>query len=342
MDKHSQMKLIYEIDQIDERQWEQLLLTSQTRNFFQTRDCYELYAANSPIMEAFCFAVENNGLLKGVIVGFIQRDGGRLKRFFSRRAIINGGPLLADDITEEELSALIFAVKRELRDNAIYIEIRNFFDYSNWVSTFTKNGFRFKPHYDFIVNTETIDIVHSNMGKSRKRDVNVSLKNGLSIIDSPTEQDIIDYYAILENLYRTKIKTPLYPLPFFMQLWQSSFSKFILLKYNNEVVGGTILVFDDRTVYEWYVCGKDGVYKNVFPSTVATYYSILYAAENNHERFDMMGAGTPDDGGYGVREFKSKFGGKLVEPGRFLALTKPFLYQIGRIGVKILKYRAYK
>lgn len=336
------MKFISEIDQVDGKQWEQLMLTSQKRSFFQTRGCYELYAANSPVMEAFCFAVEENGLLKGVIVGYIQKDGGRLKQFFTRRAIINGGPLLADDITEEELSVLLSGVKRELHDKAIFIEIRNYFDYSNWNSTFSKNGFIYKPHYDFIVNTETIDIVHSNMGKSRKRDVNLSLKNGLSIIDSPTEQDIIDYYAILENLYRTKVKTPLYPRSFFIQLRRSSFGKFILVKYNNEVMGGTVLVFDDRTVYEWFACGKDGVYRNVFPSTVATYFSILYAAENNHERFDMMGAGTPGDGGYGVREFKAKFGGELVEPGRYLAVIKPLLYQMGKMVVTLLRHKTYK
>lgn len=31
----------------------------------------------------------------------------------------------------------------------------------------------------------------------------------------------------------------------------------------------------------------------------------------------MMGAGVPNDGGYGVRDFKAKFGGELVEYGRF-------------------------
>ena len=50
----------------------------------------------------------------------------------------------------------------------------------------------------------------------------------------------------------------------------------------------------------------------------------------------MMGAGTPNEA-YGVRDFKAKFGGKEVEHGRFLCVTKPILYMIGVIGVKILK-----
>ena len=50
----------------------------------------------------------------------------------------------------------------------------------------------------------------------------------------------------------------------------------------------------------------------------------------------MMGAGTPD-AAYGVREFKAKFGGKEVEHGRFICVTKPLLYQIGKFGVWLLK-----
>jgi lipid II:glycine glycyltransferase (peptidoglycan interpeptide bridge formation enzyme) len=89
-------------------------------------------------------------------------------------------------------------------------------------------------------------------------------------------------------------------------------------------------------LYEWFVCGLDGQFKNVFPSTVATWAAIEYAAKNGLIRFDMMGAGKPDEG-YGVREFKSKFGGTLVEHGRFLHVLNPLLYAIGKKAVQILK-----
>ena len=49
-----------------------------------------------------------------------------------------------------------------------------------------------------------------------------------------------------------------------------------------------------------------------------------------------MGAGEPGVP-YGVRDFKSEFGGKLVEHGRFLCVKKPLLYKIGVLGVKLLK-----
>jgi len=41
-----------------------------------------------------------------------------------------------------------------------------------------------------------------------------------------------------------------------------------------------------------------------------------------------MGAGKLDEE-YGVREFKEKFGGKLVEYGRFICVNNRLLYQLG-------------
>lgn len=62
-----------------------------------------------------------------------------------------------------------------------------------------------------------------------------------------------------------------------------------------------------------------------------------YAAEHGYVRFDMMGAGAPSDGGYGVRDFKAKFGGQLVEHGRFKYILNKPLYKLGTIGVQLIR-----
>ena len=82
--------------------------------------------------------------------------------------------------------------------------------------------------------------------------------------------------------------------------------------------------------------GKESC-KAVFLSSVcATYAGMRYATENGIARYDMMGAGEPEEP-YGVRDFKSEFGGKKVEHGCFLHVAKPCLYKIETWGVKLLK-----
>ena len=273
----------------------------------------------------------------GRIQGYIQRDGGAIKRFLSRRAIVNGGPWLAKDITNEELTGLLKECTRTLRRDAIYIETRNFKDYSQHRDVFERCGFLYEPHYDFIVDTDTLEIAEANLGKSRKRDIRTSLRDGASVVDDPSEDQIVAFYSVLKELYETKVKTPLFPLDFFLKLYHTDFSKFLLVRYQDEIIGGTCCVYDEETVYEWFACGKDGVYKNIFPSTLATWSGIKFAAESGHKRFDMMGAGAPGDGGYGVRDFKAKFGGQLVEYGRFKYVCNKPLYALGKLGVKLMK-----
>lgn len=331
------MKVLNNIESIDEKQWKLLMEASKYRSFFQTKECYDLYAANESFMEAFCFAVEDNNELKGVIIGYIQSDGGKLKRFFSRRAIIHAGPLLAEDISSDALTLLLKTCKAQLKKKAIYIEFRNYEDYSPYVDVFKRCGFQYHQHLNFHINTMSEEIVQENLGKSRKRDIKASFKEGAEIMEAPSLEDIRSYYDLLKDLYETKVKTPLFPLSFFEYLYKHDYAKFLLIRYNAEVIGGAVCVcLPNHAVYEWFACGQDGVYKNIHPSTLATYAGILYAAKNGYERFDMMGAGKPDQG-YGVREFKAKFGGKLVQYGRIDSITQPLLYLIGKLGVKIMK-----
>lgn len=326
-----------DIDKISKTEWERLLSKTHYSNFFQSPFYYD-FVRSSNFIEPFIISVSEQETISGVIVGYIQKDGGKFKQFFSRRAIINGGPLLKDDISTEALTTLLITLIKFLQKKAIYIEFRNFFDYSKYRNEFERAHFNYEPHYNFQIDTSSEEIVMKNMGKSRKRDIKVSLRDGATIVESPTEKELFDFYQILKNLYSQKVKTPLFPLPFFQELNKKEWGKIFLVKYNEEIVGGTVCVGSEGSpLYEWFACGKDGEYKNIHASTLATFAGIQYASTHNHPCFDMMGAGKPNDGGYGVRDFKAKFGGTLVEHGRYIHICKPILYNIGKIGVKLLK-----
>jgi lipid II:glycine glycyltransferase (peptidoglycan interpeptide bridge formation enzyme) len=126
-------------------------------------------------------------------------------------------------------------------------------------------------------------------------------------------------------------------LEFFEKLYELESSRFLLVEYNGEIFGGTVCVcLQNKTIFEWFVCGKDGVVKNIFPSEVATYAGLQCSVDDNCVKFDMMGAGSPDVK-YGVRDFKAKFGGQLVEYGRYLCVLNKLSYSLGKLGVKLLK-----
>ena len=324
-------------NQIDQQQWQELIEASATATWFQTDEAYRFYASVSEMIP-FATAVENNGKLRAVCVGYTTKETHTIKQYLTCRAIIIGGPLLADDATDEEVAALLQAIRR-LGDKAIYVETRNFHDYSRWKAVFEASGFQYQPHLNFHVDTSSLEIVERNLGKSRKRDIRTTIRDGVTPVCQPTLDQVKEYYQILLNLYTTKVKTPLFSWNFFEQLHRTEHARFILTEYQGRIIGGTVCVeLPNKALYEWFACGEDGVYDHIYPSCYATYLGIKYAAESGCQIFDMMGAGKPDEA-YGVRDFKAKFGGKLVEHGRFLCIRKPLLYWTGKIGVKILKKR---
>lgn len=339
------MPKILSYKDINRDEWNALVRASATGTWFQTPEAYEFYASMPELFKPFAIGVAcdpagTQTQLRAVCVGYITVEKSPLKQFLTRRAIIIGGPCLADDCINEEVSLLLSTLRQQLSTGAndpIYIETRNFNDYSRWKEAFAKAGFDYMPHLNFHVDTSSVEVVESNLGKSRKRDIRTSLRDGAAIIKQPTLEQVREYYAILEHLYKTRVKTPLFPFSFFEKLWQHKDGRFILVALNGEIIGGTVCVEQEgKCLYEWFACGRDGEWKTIFPSTLATYSGIRYAAEHNCPRFDMMGAGKPDEA-YGVRDFKAKFGGKEVEHGRFLCITKPLLYRIGVLGVNLLK-----
>lgn len=340
-------------DEINRTVWEDMVTNSPVGTWFQTPEAYEFFASQCDLFSPFAVAIENGDKeLRGICVGYTTVEKNAVKQLLTCRAIIIGGPALAEDCTTEEVTQLMGAVVAKCQElGAIYIETRNFNDYSLWREGFEKAGFEYEAHNNFHIPTETfkqantedgekIDyakVTNGLMGKGRIRDIKTSFRDGAEVIDKPTIEQVRAYYAILKNLYITKVKTPLFPLSFFEKLYAHQDGRFILVALNGEIIGGTVCVAQEgRCLYEWFVAGRDGEWKSIFPSSVATYAGVRYAAEKGMPRFDMMGAGTPQEA-YGVRDFKARFGGELVEHGRYKYICKPMLYKCGTLGVKILK-----
>ena len=360
--------MILSYEEIDRAEWSRLVRTSATGTWFQTPEVYCFYESMPKFFRPFVVAVErmndltNERTLRGVCVGYVTKEKNAIKQYFTRRAIIIGGPCLADDCSMDEAEALMKAVRKKLSftpsllhsfiHSPIYIETRNFNDYSRWKEAFEKAGFEYQKHLNFHVDCTDKEAMWERMSENRKRQIKRVTNEGVKELTSErltsegvTEQDVREWYEILKELYRTKVRTPLWPVEFFLEAYRQGVGKFMIVRHEGKIIGGSMVVVmsegmnelrNEGCVYEWFECGMNAQYKDQYPSVCATYAGMCYAAENGMARYDMMGAGEPGVP-YGVRDFKAEFGGKMVEHGRFEYICKPLLYKIGTIGVKVLK-----
>lgn len=346
--------MILSYEEIDREEWSRLVRTSATGTWFQTPEAYCFYESMPEFFRPFVVAVErvndltNERTLRGVCVGYVTKEKNAIKQYFTRRAIIIGGPALADDASSEEVELLMNGVKElmseRINGSPIYIETRNFNDYSRWKGAFEKAGFEYQKHLNFHVDCTDKEAMWERMSENRKRQIK-RVTNERLTSEGVTEQDVREWYEILKELYRTKVRTPLWPVEFFLEAYRQGVGKFMIVRHEGKIIGGSMVVVmsegmnelrNEGCVYEWFECGMNAQYKDQYPSVCATYAGMCYAAENGMARYDMMGAGEPGVP-YGVRDFKAEFGGKMVEHGRFEYICKPLLYKIGTIGVKVLK-----
>ena len=324
------MAHILTYDLIDRQQWSELVRTSETGTWFQSPEAYDFFASLPELMEPFVYGVERAEKLCAVCVGYVTKEPNPIKQFFTRRAIIMGGVVVAANCAKEDIVILLNYVRKELKPKSIYIETRNFNDFSPWKEAFEAAGFVYKPHLNFHVDPAT-----NNLSDNRKRQLK---KSDAVVSEGVSELEIREWYEVLSELYRTKVKTPLWPIDFFLEAYRQGIAKFLLVKHEGRIIGGSMVVADERTVYEWFECGLNAECKDQYPSVMATWGGIQLAHQSGCTRYDMMGAGEPGVP-YGVRDFKAEFGGQMVEHGRFLCVCKPMLYRLGVCVVKILKHR---
>lgn len=283
-------------------------------------------------------ALGDSGQITGSLLGVIQSDGGGVKSWLSRRLIVWGGPVLAETGTANKhavAQALLQDMKKYAQGHAIFIEFRNFFDCSDLTPVFEACGFRYRPHLNYLVKIDEEAAVKGRLSSNRRRQIKTSLAAGAVVTEPESEADVVALYDLLARLYKEKVKKPLPSLDLFMQFWKSPSAKTFLVKYEGKVVGGSVgPVYRNKVLYQWYVCGDNGAIKGVHPSVLASWAPIEYGLKHDYQFFDFMGAGRPEED-YGVRDFKSRFGGDEVCYGRFEMVLNQPLYRVGKLGLKV-------
>jgi len=313
-------------------QWDSLYSSNNYSSPFQSYSFYSFFNSVDGL-SANVFACEENNEILALCVVTLQKEKG-VKGFFSRRAIIYGGPLIRSN-NPNTIPVLFKKIKAYYKRKAIYIEIRNYFDYSNYIDIFKNLDFKYLPWLNYQVPALNLEEVKKNMSASRLRQIKKAIKNGVTWKEATSIDEVKVFYSILKELYLRKIKKPLFPEAFFLEFFKQNTGKFLLIVYQNKIIGGIMSpVESSKCIYEFYICGLDNEYKEQYPSVMATWAAIEYAHIHGISTFDFMGAGNPNEE-YGVREFKARFGGKELNYGRFIYILNPSLFNLGKFGLKV-------
>jgi len=328
------MKLLKNKELVKEK-WLLLLDKSEFSNPFQSPQYYDLFNSVDGY-SADVFAIEKEGIYVSLMVVSIHKEKG-IKGFFSIRGIVFGGPLILGN-QAEYLEHLLTNVKVFYKSKLIYLEIRNHFDYSTFFNTFLKSNYTYSEHLNVQLNIENLNVESALLGmnSTKRRQIRMSYKEGAVAREAESEMEVAQLFEILKTMYEERVKLPILPYELFLNLYKSDIGKVFVALHDNKIIGGAFCIYYPNTsINTFYYTDIRNYHKKIYPSHIALKEAIDFGINNKLKMVDFMGAGKPNTE-YGVRDYKLRFGGTLVEDGRFTVIFKPFLYNLGIWGLKIL------
>lgn len=329
--------IIDDVNKINKKKWEGFINKHPNGNIFQSYEIYQIFKGTKKYTPAVVCVMQNDEIV-GIQVSTVIKIYDNLLSFLTARSIVFGGPVILDN-NPEILEVLTKAYKSLIKRKAIYSEYRNMWDWSDLKVTFEKAGATYIEHLDILVDiNKTEEEIFGSINAKARNKVRKGIKSGLEFMttSSPTTEELNQIYTILEEIY-LNAQLPLVDKSLFenssSELSEENKIMFFCAKKDDKIVGVRIGLPFKELLYDWYA-GSLREYYKFCPNDFLTFKTMAWGHNNGYKVFDFGGAGKPNVP-YGVRDYKLKFGGDLVNFGRFEIMHKPFLMKVASTGFKI-------
>jgi lipid II:glycine glycyltransferase (peptidoglycan interpeptide bridge formation enzyme) len=294
---------------------------------------FEVYK-ETPNYESFAYyAVDEEKQIKAMLSGVIETVKPGFLSSLSKRAVMMQAPIF-DEI--DALDFLLSEYSKIMKHKVVYSEVRNHYDPECMSRTMLKNGFKYEDHLNIIVDlSQTEDILWQQIHSKRRNEIRKAEKNRV-IVKRLTDEYISESYSIIKEVY-DRAKLPLPSILFFENSLQYSTQNMGMGMYgaflNDDLIGIMFTLQYKNIVYDLYAGSKSKYYdKN--PNDIIPWKVFNICKNEGKTIFDFGGAGKPNVP-YGVRDYKMKFGGKLVNYGRFTLVHNPIKMKLAETGFKI-------
>jgi len=323
---------------ITDTEWDDFVFSHPAGNIFQTQALYKVYAETKnyfPINIAVTDPKSHE--IDGVMCGVIIREMGGFLGNFSARSIVQGGPLVTSPSKKDVVRELVSKYDYQASRSSLYTEIRNIYDAQDTLNHI--NNYSYIDHLNFIINlNQSEDGLWGQIHKSRRKNINRAEKAGVVVEEIVSRDRISVFHKLLIETYNN-VKVPLADISLFesafQQLIPKGLAKFFLARHENNYIGArAVLLYKDR-IYDWYAGAAAGAL-SYYPNEYLVWHILKWGIENNYSDFDFGGAGAPDKP-YGPREFKRRFGGKLVNYGRYVRPYSKEKIKVAEIGFKVYR-----
>ena len=322
----------------DKNEWDDFVLNHPQGNIFQTSMMADVFHKTKNY-KPICLAAKDpvSGEMLAVMQSVIMSEMTGILSSFSSRAILQGGPLFVDSNTGKEAAKMLIKHYDKLVGSRIvYTQIRNMWDTEACRQMLADINYEYDQHLDFLINLDRAEEeIWGDIQKSRRKGINRAEKNGIVIKRVANRDELRSCYDLVLETYK-RFKVPIADFSLFETAWEDlslmGLSDFFIALIDSEAVGTRITLNYKDMVYDWYA----GSRPEVDYVDEALVWQILKENAGKYKLFDFGGAGHPDKP-YGVREFKRRFGGEMVNFGRYEKVHSRMKKNMAMLGLSVYK-----
>jgi lipid II:glycine glycyltransferase (peptidoglycan interpeptide bridge formation enzyme) len=320
--------------------WASFVDEQPRATIFHTPEMHRVFAATRGHRPRLFASVGDDGRLVAMLtVVDVTTMPGPL-RYVSTRAVAYGSVLAgtAGDASGG-VDLALGAYGRALRPAPLFTEMRNLHDIGDLRPVLAGHGFVHEPHLNYLIDLTVPEAslwsairpaARRNIQKARRRDVVIGE------VADPT--GIPPVYDVLGAVYQ-RLRVPLPDISLLEAahriLYPKGMLRLLTATVDGRTVGALALLRFRDTAYYWYT-GTLREYASYRTSDLLVWHALQLGVELGCRTFDFGGAGTPGEE-YGVRDFKAKFGGRLVDFGREVRVHSSARLRLARLGYELTR-----
>jgi serine/alanine adding enzyme len=329
-------------DTLDPKVWHDFVDQHPEGNIFQTPEMFRVFSLARGYQPELRAAVCENGQVLALLqpVKVTLQDG--VFRRLTTRSIAYGSTLCKPDPAgKEALFNLLIDYTQKNGREGLFTELRHLSDASGYQAIFGQCGFGYQEHLNYLIDLDCpTEMILNRMGTHTRKHIRREIKRAEVVVEEINNASQIKTFYQLTRKSYLEAHIPFADISLFEAafdiLYPCNMVKFWLVRIDKTYIASSVeLLYKDR-VYGWYG-GVDRAFSRNTPSELLTWHILKWGAENGYRIYDFGGAGTPDEE-YGVRDFKSKFGGQLVCYGRNTCVHAPSLLRLSTIGYSVLRH----
>ena len=251
-----------------------------------------------------------------------------------------GGVVCASDATGRTALDLVLRAYEQTRSvSVLFTELRNTAPVGCLHPTLDAHSYQHEDHLNFLIDlTQSETALWGNIRSNARRNVRKAETIGVTVDEVTDPADLAPIYLVLKAVYK-RLQVPLPDISLFHSafdvLYPRDMMRVLVARIDDTLIGALTLLIHQGVMTYWYT-GTLREFSAHRPADLLVWHALKLGAASGCRVFDFGGGGRPDEE-YGVRDFKAKFGGKLVDYGRNMCIHAPRRFKLSRTGYQIMR-----